>query len=331
MFGLATSQIATDVLAAEGLTARNVARWLATQDRLAAGPGSRRPQPTGDDEAWRLHAGDLVVVDESAMTDTPALAAIHRHVDAAGAKLLLVGDHRQLAAVGAGGGMDLLAQAGARYELADARRFTAEWEREASLRLRDGDETVLRDYHRQGRLLDAGTVEQAESLRRGRLARATRSPGAGRCCWSTPTSRPPGCPRSCAPSWSVSAASPRPGVPLGPAGHRRRGRGPRAGPPERLGPRRARGQPARADQPRDLPRHRRPRRRRTRGRDPPHPGQRHGRRVAGGGWCCPAGYVAEHLALGYASTVHAAQGATVDTSHTVDHRPQLARRRSTSR
>jgi hypothetical protein len=31
----------------------------------------------------------------------------------------------------------------------------------------------------------------------------------------------------------------------------------------------------------------------------------------------PAGYVAEHLALGYAATVHAAQGSTVDTTHSV--------------
>lgn len=31
----------------------------------------------------------------------------------------------------------------------------------------------------------------------------------------------------------------------------------------------------------------------------------------------PASYVAEHVALGYASTVHAAQGVTVDTSHAV--------------
>ena len=31
----------------------------------------------------------------------------------------------------------------------------------------------------------------------------------------------------------------------------------------------------------------------------------------------PADYVAEHVQLGYASTVHAAQGQTVDTSHTV--------------
>ena len=36
-FGLAASQIATEVLAGEGLEARNIARWLASQERLAAG------------------------------------------------------------------------------------------------------------------------------------------------------------------------------------------------------------------------------------------------------------------------------------------------------
>src|SRR5699024_10075481 len=68
--GLATSQIAADVLAGEGLDTRNVARWLATQGRLTQG------RAAGDDEAWRLSAGDLVVVDESAMSDTADLAAI---------------------------------------------------------------------------------------------------------------------------------------------------------------------------------------------------------------------------------------------------------------
>ncbi|GEL26780.1 hypothetical protein PSU4_57340 [Pseudonocardia sulfidoxydans NBRC 16205] len=160
VFGLATSQVATNVLAGEGLQARNVARWLVTQDCLAAPPVESQAGP--DDVQWRLHAGDLVVVDESAMTDTASLAAIHRHVDNAGAKLLLVGDHRQLAAVGAGGAMDLIANSGPRYELADARRFTESWEREASLRLRAGDEAVLRDYHRHGRLLDSGTTTDAE-------------------------------------------------------------------------------------------------------------------------------------------------------------------------
>ncbi|MFC5136781.1 MobF family relaxase [Actinomycetospora rhizophila] len=157
VFGLATSQIATGVLTDEGIDARNVKRWLDTQDRLAVGA------QIDDAATWRLRSGDLVVVDESAMADTTALAAIYEHVEAADAKLLLVGDHRQLAAVGAGGAMDLLAHAGARYELTETRRFHEDWEGPASLRLRDGDETVLRDYHRHGRLIDAGTLDDAEA------------------------------------------------------------------------------------------------------------------------------------------------------------------------
>jgi hypothetical protein len=129
---------------------------LAIQDRLAAG------HPVGDDQAWRLGTGDLVMVDESSMVDTKALAAVHEHVTAAGAKWLLTGDHRQCSAIGAGGGMELIVDAGAAYELTEARRFTHEWERDASLRLRAGDESVLAEYHKHGRLLDAGTLEQAE-------------------------------------------------------------------------------------------------------------------------------------------------------------------------
>ncbi|MDQ4118635.1 MAG: AAA family ATPase, partial [Actinomycetota bacterium] len=161
VFGLASSQIATDVLAGEGLQASNITRWLDTQTRLGEARGG------GDDGAWRLRPGDLVVVDESSMANTADLAAVQSHVDAAGAKLLLVGVHRQLAAVGAGGGMDLIARAGASYELAEARRFAHEWERDASLRLRDGDQSVLGEYHKQGRLVDAGTREQAEASAAG--------------------------------------------------------------------------------------------------------------------------------------------------------------------
>jgi hypothetical protein len=154
--GLATTEQATQVLDGEGLPARNIARWLAIQDRLTTG------RPVGDDQAWQLGVGDLVIVDESAMVDTTALAAVHQHATTAGAKLLLTGDHRQLAAIGAGGGMELVVDAGAAYELTEARRFTHDWEKDASLRLRDGDTSVLTEYHKQGRLLDCGTLDQAE-------------------------------------------------------------------------------------------------------------------------------------------------------------------------
>ncbi len=158
VFGLATSQIATQVLSDEGVTARNVAAWLTTQARLdTTGPGQADP-----DEAWRLRGGDLVVVDEAGMVDTPDLAAVHARCEQAGAKLLLTGDPRQLAAVGAGGALADVAEHGIRYELTEVRRFDAAWERAASLQLRDGDPAALDAYQRHGRLVDGGTAEQAE-------------------------------------------------------------------------------------------------------------------------------------------------------------------------
>jgi hypothetical protein len=93
-FGLAAAQAATDVLTAEGLTARNISRWLATQERLAQG------RPAADDVDWALTAGDLVAVDESAVVSTSDIARAAAYAERAGAKLLLVGDHRQLAAIG---------------------------------------------------------------------------------------------------------------------------------------------------------------------------------------------------------------------------------------
>jgi len=155
--GLASSQIAADVLASEGLTSHNVARWLHQQHRLST--GSTQPQ----DLAWALESGDLVVVDESAMTNTADLARIHTVCSEAGAKLLLVGDHRQLAAVGTAGGMELAAAGGPRHELSETRRFTHDWEGPASLRLRDRDQTVLAEYHKHGRIIDGGADEQTEA------------------------------------------------------------------------------------------------------------------------------------------------------------------------
>ncbi|WP_338051416.1 MobF family relaxase [Pseudonocardia acidicola] len=298
VFGLATSQVATDVLAGEELTTRNVARWLATQERLT------QTEVRDDDRGWRLRAGDLVVVDESAMTDTPALAAIHRYVDAAGAKLLLVGDHKQLAGVGAGGGMDLIAATGARYELADARRFTHDWERAASLRLRAGDEAVLREYHRHGRLLDAGTIEQAEAA--AAQAWLADTLAGRRSLLVVDTNE-----QAAALSAALRAELVRlgrvaeDGVPLGLQGtfagvgdlvearangwHLAGVEGNRRGPINRET---YRVTAVRADG---------------------------GLEVAAGDdrMVLPPKYVAQNLALAYASTVHSAQGSTVDTSHVV--------------
>jgi conjugative relaxase-like TrwC/TraI family protein len=158
VFGLATSQIASIVLTNEGVRARNISQWRALQQRLAEGHGF------GDDSQWQLNPGDLVVIDESAMTDTADIAAVYEIVHAAGAKLLLTGDHHQLAAVGAAGGMEMITRVSPAYELTEARRFTNAWERDASLRLREGDEAALREYRKHGRIIDGGPLERATRL-----------------------------------------------------------------------------------------------------------------------------------------------------------------------
>ncbi|MCO7192558.1 ATP-dependent RecD-like DNA helicase [Pseudonocardia sp. McavD-2-B] len=308
VFGLATSQVATNLLTGEGLTARNVTRWLSTQDRLAAAPAERRA--VDGDEGWRLRDGDLVVVDESAMTDTASLAAVHGHVAAAGAKLLLVGDHKQLAAVGAGGGMDMLAAAGSRYELTDARRFTDGWERAASLRLRAGDETVLRDYHQHGRLIDAGTRAAEISAARAWLADTLE----GRRSLLLVDTNDQAARLSAQLRGELVRLGrvEEDGVPLGMQGTfagvgdlvqaRRNGwnltgvEGNRRGPINRET---YRVTAVRDDGALEVT-------------TDTGPDDEAGERLV-----LSADYVAEHLSLGYASTVHAAQGATVDTTHTV--------------
>jgi ATP-dependent exoDNAse (exonuclease V) alpha subunit len=118
-----------------------------------------------------LRPGDLVVLDESSMANTPAIAAIRQHVRDAGANTLLTGDHRQLGAVGAGGAMSMVEATGISYHLTEPRRFTHDWEAAASLRLREGDLSALVEYRAHGRIVDGGTFDDtASAALRGYLA-----------------------------------------------------------------------------------------------------------------------------------------------------------------
>lgn len=74
-----------------------------------------------------------------------------------------MGDHRQLGAVGPGGLFRLLVADTAAAELTDARRFVEPWEAAATLRLRQGDPTVVDDYERHGRLVGGSREEMVEA------------------------------------------------------------------------------------------------------------------------------------------------------------------------
>lgn len=164
--GLTIAQSAAGVLRHDGVqVTANCAAWLGAQARVAEGRTGR------NDLQYVIQPTDVVVVDEASMVDTATLTRIRRHVDAAGARLILAGDPEQLAAIGPGGAMELAAAGGAdRFELGTVRRFNAEWEAEASLRLREGDASALDAYDKRGRLVDGGTVEQAITMAAERAA-----------------------------------------------------------------------------------------------------------------------------------------------------------------
>jgi conjugative relaxase-like TrwC/TraI family protein len=141
--GLAVSAAAAGVLTAEaGIPTDTIAKFLFEHDR-----------PDGPSVQWKLRRGEVVVVDEAAMVASADLARVVTLAEGARAKVVLVGDHRQLGAVEAGGLFRLLVTETDAAELTGVRRFSAQWERAASLRLRTGDQSVVEEYLSQGRVV----------------------------------------------------------------------------------------------------------------------------------------------------------------------------------
>jgi conjugative relaxase-like TrwC/TraI family protein len=86
----------------------------------------------------RLEPGSTVVLDEASMCGSRKLARLLDHAAASQAKVVLVGDTKQLSSVDAGGGFrGLVARLGA-HRLLENRRQVEQWERDALRHLRDG-------------------------------------------------------------------------------------------------------------------------------------------------------------------------------------------------
>jgi conjugative relaxase-like TrwC/TraI family protein len=148
VIGITPSQSARNTLAAGVPVSYNTAQFLG---HLPGRRGARGPV--------RIGPGTLLVIDEASMISGPDLADLVAYAAARGAKIILAGDTSQLQAVENGGGMALLAAALGYARLTEPVRFRAAWEQEASLRLRDGDTTVLAEYDQHGRI-HGGEPEQ---------------------------------------------------------------------------------------------------------------------------------------------------------------------------
>ena len=150
LFGLAPTAYAAHVLECDtGIAADTVAKLLYEWSRPDRAAGDR----------WRLPAGTTVVVDEAGMIGTPPLHQLVTLVERQWWRLALIGDHRQLQAVGRGGMFHELCAGGRVEVLEQIHRFSEPWEAAASLLLRTGDPRGLDAYEAHGRIVP-GTLDE---------------------------------------------------------------------------------------------------------------------------------------------------------------------------
>ena len=123
--------------------------------------------------AVALERTDVVVCDEAGMVGTRALARLLGAAESAGAKVVLVGDPRQLPEIEAGGAFGALGRALGAVELEENRRQQEAWERAALDELRDGRVVAgLEVLAERGRVVVAPDMGAARGLVVKRWAKA---------------------------------------------------------------------------------------------------------------------------------------------------------------
>jgi len=163
---------AAQVAAAETGAQGHSAAWLIHQHGWrwdADGHWTRQPEPNPDSSA-ELRPGDLLLVDEAGMLDQDTSRALLTIADETGARVAFVGDRHQLPAVGRGGVLDhavAWAHPTAVVTLVKVHRFTDPDYAAMSLRMRTGEDPgdLFDALHRRGQVVvHASEVERTAVL-----------------------------------------------------------------------------------------------------------------------------------------------------------------------
>ncbi|MFL6047175.1 MAG: MobF family relaxase [Propionibacteriaceae bacterium] len=104
------------------------------------------------DWAVAVRPATLIIIDEAGMADTLSLDTAVRFAVDRGASVRLIGDDQQLAAIGAGGVLRDIKNSNCALHLTELHRFTDPAEAHASLTLREGDPSALGFYLDHGRV-----------------------------------------------------------------------------------------------------------------------------------------------------------------------------------
>ncbi len=138
--------------------AASAARQLQTQTSIPSDTIALRTLQLAD-HTLELDPSTILIIDEAAMASTRGLAPLLDAAHSVSAKVVMVGDPRQLDAIDAGGLLNGLAHRLEPVTLTENRRQQQSWERDALAELRAGHvEPALDAYHRHDRVVVCETA-----------------------------------------------------------------------------------------------------------------------------------------------------------------------------
>lgn len=161
-------RVAKEVWEAEGYRVRGAALAGKAADELQAGSGIDSRTLHSMEAAWSkgkdlLTKRDVLVIDEAGMVGSRQLGRVLEAAENAGAKVVMLGDDKQLAAIEAGAGFRAITERTGASEITQIRRQSEQWAKDASAEFARGDVRAALDaYNERGHVKIAGTREEAK-------------------------------------------------------------------------------------------------------------------------------------------------------------------------
>jgi Ti-type conjugative transfer relaxase TraA len=159
--------VAREVWEAAGYEVRGAALSGIAAENLQSGSGISSRTIASMEHGWGqgrggLTSSDVLVVDEAGMVGTRQFERVLSHAAEAGAKVVLVGDIKQLQAIEAGAAFRSIHERHGGAEMDEVRRQRENWQRDATRDLATGrTDDALQAYRSHGMVHEARTREQA--------------------------------------------------------------------------------------------------------------------------------------------------------------------------
>lgn len=161
-------RVAKEAWEAEGYRVYGAALAGKAADELQAGSGIDSRTLHSLEAAWsrgknKLTSKDILVIDEAGMVGSRQLGRVLEAAEKAGAKVVMLGDDKQLAAIEAGAGFRAITERVGASEITQIRRQSEQWAKDASAEFARGDVRAALDaYNERGHVKIAGTREEAK-------------------------------------------------------------------------------------------------------------------------------------------------------------------------